>query len=877
MKRFSLSAAFVCWALLVPLAGHAQPDVPELIRQLTGQVEAPERTPEQLQVAYRTVIAQLAEGLSSTEPGPRTEARRQLESLVLPAAAPGREVHRRAAALALMDVLATRRDQMSRRWLLKEVGNVGGPEVLPGLAELLNDADPVIVEAVYLAAQNIPSPQLDQGIVAGLMMAPSDEMRVAMINALGFRRVTGAVSALRPLLTHANEEVAEAAAAALGNIGTADAATALVEAYRAAGGARALALADAALDAADRLRETGQIDAARPVYTALNAPTAGAGLRMAATRGLALSGGEAGVNAVLTWLRSDNPRDQAFGAGLVADVPGADATRAFAGQLDDLPDSGKLALVRALGQRGDAAARHAIEPLARAGDETLRLAALESLGQLGDARSLPLLLELSDGEGPVAEAAYRSLLRLHGGNVDDQLFDRLRAATGAEAQRLAEALVARRTPGSGQRLLQIAEQHPTAEVRAAALRGLSRAADPALYPQVVNRLAAAQTDPEREAALEAARSLMAEVAPEGRAEPVLGALGTAAAANRLLVLRLLAQTGSPAALTELQRALTGDDRAARLAVLQGLRDWPGTGPVDDVLTVARDARDAEVAAAAVAAAESLLSADPTRTAEARAAIYGEFLGAGRDAQVRARAIEALGRTPSLTAMQALQPLLPNAELSDTVPNALVQVARAIAASYPAEALAVLQQVREASDNPEVQDYATQGIERIQGWGGRVTAWQMAGPYSGGNLFDDAFEPETAPDQTTWRLVPGDAVQGEGMVNFLATPIGGQDRVAYLRTYLYSPTEQPARLSLGSDDGVKVWLNGEVVFQLNAARGHGYDSDTVDVTLRQGWNPLLLKVTQGGGDWSASLRVLDRNGQPLPNVRARVAPDEAPGG
>ncbi len=48
-------------------------------------------------------------------------------------------------------------------------------------------------------------------------------------------------------------------------------------------------------------------------------------------------------------------------------------------------------------------------------------------------------------------------------------------------------------------------------------------------------------------------------------------------------------------------------------------------------------------------------------------------------------------------------------------------------------------------------------------------------------------------------------------------LAGDNRVAYLRTKVWSPKEQKARLELGSDDGVKVWLNGQLVHANNAVR------------------------------------------------------------
>jgi VCBS repeat protein len=61
------------------------------------------------------------------------------------------------------------------------------------------------------------------------------------------------------------------------------------------------------------------------------------------------------------------------------------------------------------------------------------------------------------------------------------------------------------------------------------------------------------------------------------------------------------------------------------------------------------------------------------------------------------------------------------------------------------------------------------------------------------------------------------------------------------------TEIP--LSLGSDDGLAVFVNGERVLADNQQRACAPDQNRVTIRLKPGKNTLLLKVTQGYGDWA----------------------------
>ena len=63
------------------------------------------------------------------------------------------------------------------------------------------------------------------------------------------------------------------------------------------------------------------------------------------------------------------------------------------------------------------------------------------------------------------------------------------------------------------------------------------------------------------------------------------------------------------------------------------------------------------------------------------------------------------------------------------------------------------------------------------------------------------------------------------------------------------------LGLGSDDAVKVWLNGKLVHENWSDRACAPDDDMVPVEFAAGKNQLLLKVQNVQGDWSFACRLL----------------------
>jgi hypothetical protein len=98
------------------------------------------------------------------------------------------------------------------------------------------------------------------------------------------------------------------------------------------------------------------------------------------------------------------------------------------------------------------------------------------------------------------------------------------------------------------------------------------------------------------------------------------------------------------------------------------------------------------------------------------------------------------------------------------------------------------------------------------------------------------------------------VEGNGKVDLLEMLGRHEWCAAYAVGRIESMHDRDAELVIGSDDGVKVWLNGKVVHEIEVGRGYLPDQDRVRVRLRQGVNHLLVKIAQYHGQWEFSVAV-----------------------
>ena len=62
--------------------------------------------------------------------------------------------------------------------------------------------------------------------------------------------------------------------------------------------------------------------------------------------------------------------------------------------------------------------------------------------------------------------------------------------------------------------------------------------------------------------------------------------------------------------------------------------------------------------------------------------------------------------------------------------------------------------------------------------------------------------------------------------------------------------------IGSDDGVAVWVNGQLVHKNNVARWCAIDQDLFEIDTKKDSNRCLVKITQGVLDWGFALRFSD---------------------
>lgn len=770
---------------------------------------------------------------------------------------------------ALLAVLRSTASLPEKSAACVDLRQLGTARAVPVLAEALTD--PQLGHAARHALEGMPFAEAGVALRAALAKT-TGALRAGLAESLGERRDPEAVPLLAPLLTEPDPVVADAAAAALGRIATAQAEAALRAAHPRVAAAVRPAVWEGLLSVAEQRLAAGEAAAAAAVYRELFAAELPEPFRSAAWSGLARADSEGRPGMFREAWSGDDEVLRAAATRQARELRDPAVIQVGLNLWDTLPESARLAVVEA--QAGQGAA--ALPALRRAGADpavSVRAAAWRVVAELGSPEWLPDWIRAAASAPPAERAAAReALTRLCGLGAREALLAHLASTTASteEQVELLRALGARGEAEAAAALTPYLDAAAEA-VALAAAEALAQLAVPETWRPLFQAAAHAGNDARRAAALRALGAVCrAAPEPQALSRQVVTALTDLHATARGRLLPLLAELATAEALTAAVAAARSPEPELARAAVRVLGDWPNPEPVPHLLALARETRDETTRALALRGCAALAGLEPE--AARRLSWLQEALRLARQPAETLAVLGPLGQIPSRAALEQVLPLLDDPALVNAAALAAVSIAEKLA---PADAgagrdtaAAVLARCR----LPAVVQRAW-ALRGSPAQGPFLRRWQVAGPYrepgaAGARaLFDTVFGPETADTTVRWTEAPAADV-----VNLAALFPGAENCVAYLRTEVEAAAAGEALLLLGSDDGIKVWLNGAAVFGNNTDRGLVVDQDAALIRLEPGRNRLLLKVTQGGGGWAVCTRLVGLDGQPVAGLVNRLPAD-----
>jgi hypothetical protein len=174
-----------------------------------------------------------------------------------------------------------------------------------------------------------------------------------------------------------------------------------------------------------------------------------------------------------------------------------------------------------------------------------------------------------------------------------------------------------------------------------------------------------------------------------------------------------------------------------------------------------------------------------------------------------------------------------AELNKMLDNPMPEMDSAQAA-WEAEIAAQLAESPDGPDEVILSDWSVLGTLPAPGGDSSRAFQEDLGPEQGVDLEQTYLDGKLA-----WRTQPRFV---DGKVHLLPSVIGA----TYLYRTIESPGSRSIHVSLGSDDGIRVWINGHEALSNDTFRVAAPDQEQVTLELRPGTNALLVKIVNRDG-------------------------------
>ena len=172
--------------------------------------------------------------------------------------------------------------------------------------------------------------------------------------------------------------------------------------------------------------------------------------------------------------------------------------------------------------------------------------------------------------------------------------------------------------------------------------------------------------------------------------------------------------------------------------------------------------------------------------------------------------------------------------------------------------------------------------------GYIRHWVMLAPVAlrDGETCAEALLKEQIKDEAALRPKAGEKVKvgGKELVwqnttaatnyfDFNETLKSINDHAAgYMVTYIECEQETPdVIVAVASNDQGRIYFNGVDIYAVTEPRPLMLDADKGRVTLKKGVNVMVFKVTNEQNAWQGAMRLLDKAGAPLKNIRIKQSP------
>jgi HEAT repeat protein len=360
------------------------------------------------------------------------------------------------------------------------------------------------------------------------------------------------------------------------------------------------------------------------------------------------------VPSLFTLLRNDEPELQRAGARFMIELKDSVDLMPVAEELGSFTESARVLAVSALGFAGVRGATPIVTRLARGDTGAVRTAAIHAIGELGDASHVPLLAAVAVRDRD-SVAARGSLVQLHGADVDERIISAAGEYHDVDRAVMIDILASRYAVAAVPTFVAYAEDDDES-VRAVSITALSRLAENTRLPELITLLERSEAEEDRLALEDAIVALSERMSDrENGVDQLLVALNRGSGPNRISVARILG-------------------------------NWPDTGPLDTLLSLAGTAAIQDERATAIAGVLNVMQLPHERTSGDDERLYRSLLDLSQSAAEKELVLAGLSGRDDVWIFAMVEPLLSDPDLGEKATAVRAELIEAVARTVSHDAV-----------------------------------------------------------------------------------------------------------------------------------------------------------------------------------------------
>lgn len=749
-----------------------------------------------------------------------------------------------------------------KRFIARQLVVIATPSDIPGIEPLLNDKETIDLGCRIL--EQIPGKEATQALLNALKQdGITEDDKIGIINSLGRRRDNLAIGELSKYLDDSSSRVQNSAIIAFGSIGGKEAGSIFWNWAKNKSMFNNSEVQSVLLKIAGQLAEESQEkEMALEIYSSLFSNDKTISINKGyALRGLVQLKGKDSINEVWQSIYSEDTILSSTGIDLLKDLtfPEDLISEKCVNSLKTASPRIQLGLLEVIASRKMKGAVSTVLDLVEKTEGEVKASAIQCLGQMGENKAIePLIDIVLTGSREIRETAKDALIKLDSPDANKYLIEKVQKGS-PEVKKLIVELLTERRAIEAKGIMKDTIAKNEKDLIDGALNYFAILGNEEDLSFLFDKL---MSDAENGSTYLPAISLIIDrTGDEGRKVMIINEQWKKCKndVQKKMLITLLGNVKSPEACAMLE-SLWASEPNLKTSILQAMGQCEDANTLQKIVNEISKETSEEVKNAGILSSLNILRTLNLTDKQKYNYYLDLWKRAGDNPNLQKNILGGLAKLSLLEVLDFIEGMTINDAIKADWANARFSVARNISFSYPARTIPILEETLPNLKDNQAKEVGNL-LNGLKNKGEFLCSWSVSGPYrvedySARRLFDEvSLPPETDVNSVQdWRILPM-KVRGDGIIYAdLAEFFGGEvECVAYVLCKIKLPEPSNAKLLLGSNDGVKVWLNGKLVHSFAEGRTMIPDQDQIPVTLQKE-NVLLMAIYNQGAAWEFTVKL-----------------------